>query len=217
MTALTVASIGFVYGALFKLPIREFLPFVAIGIVTWNWISSSLLESGTAFTSYKSILLNQVLHPTSVVVRVFVRNIIILMHNALVIVLLFCFFARPLSLTTFLVVPGLIVVGSIVFVAAVITSFANTRFRDLNQVLAATVSIGFLVTPVIWTTDVLGERAYIANLNPLTHLLGLVRMPLLGMQPPAESWYVAGAILLCLSVAASYTVRKYRYHVPFWL
>lgn len=217
ITALTVASIGFVYGALFKLPIREFLPFVAIGIVTWNWISSSLLEAGTAFTAYKSIMLNQLLHPTSVVVRVVVRNLVILLHNALAIVLLFVVFARPATPTMLFVIPGLILVGSIVFAAAVVTAFTNARFRDLNQVLAAAVSLGFLITPVIWTTDALAERAYIANLNPMTHLLGLVRLPLLGVQPPAESWYIAAAILVCLIATAVHAVRKYRYQVPFWL
>jgi lipopolysaccharide transport system permease protein len=217
MTAMTVASIGFVYAALFKLPIREFLPFVCIGIIVWNWISSSLLEAGTAFVAYKSVLLNQALHPTSVVVRVVVRNVIILLHNALVVVALFIVFGRSVSLTTVLVVPGLVAVGLIVLAASVVIAFACTRFRDLNQVLTAVVSLGFLITPVIWTPDVLGDRAYIANLNPVTHLLNLVRLPLLGTEPAAESWYVAATVFVGLAAAACYTVRKYRHQFPFWL
>jgi ABC-type polysaccharide/polyol phosphate export permease len=217
MTAMTVASIGFVYAALFKLPIKEFLPFVSIGIVIWNWISGSLLEAGTAFVAYKSVILNQVLHPTSVVVRVVIRNMIILLHNAVVVAVLFIVFDRPVSWTTLLVIPGLIAVGLIVLVAAVIAAFACTRFRDLNQVLTATVSLGFLITPVIWTPEVLGERAYIANLNPITHLLGLVRLPLLGTIPAMESWYVAAIMFVGLAIIAFCVVRKYRHHIPFWL
>ncbi len=116
-----------------------------------------------------------------------------------------------------LVFPGTILVGAIIFAAAIIVAFCNARFRDLNQVLAAVVSLGFLITPVIWTVDVLAERAYIATLNPITHLLELIRAPLLGSPPSMTAWYVAGALLIVFSSAAVTLVRKYEYRLPFWL
>ncbi len=218
LTGLTVSAIGFVYGSLFKVPVRDFIPYVAIGLITWGWISSSLIEAGTSFSAYKFVLLNQTLHPSSIVVRVVVRNWFILLHNGLVILLLFLVFGRAPVGQMLLAVPGMLLVGATVFAGATVAAFACTRFRDLQQVLVAMLSLGFLVTPVIWAPEVLGEhRAYIAHLNPITHLLDVVRLPLLGRAPSAVNWLVSGGVLAVLSALAAIMVRRYRHWVPFWL
>lgn len=218
VTGVTVSAIGFVYGSLFKVTVREFIPYVAIGLIIWGWISTSLIEAGTSFLAYKFVLLNQTLHPSSIVVRVVVRNWFILLHNGLVILLLFVVFGRAPSAPMLLAVPGMLVLGATVFAGATVAAFACTRFRDLQQALVAMLSLGALVTPVIWSPEVLGEqRAYIAHLNPFTHLLDLVRLPLLGRIPSTVNWLVSGGMLAVLSALAVFMVRRYRHWIPFWL
>lgn len=218
VTGMTVSAIGFVYGSLFRVPVRDFIPYVAIGLIIWGWISSSLIEAGTSFSAYKFVLLNQPLNPSSIVVRVVVRNGAILLHNGLVILLLFVVFGRIPATQMLMAVPGMLLVGATVFAGATVTAFACTRFRDLQQVLVAFLSLGLLVTPVIWSPEVLGEhRAFIAYINPLTHLLDLVRLPLLGRMPSLVNWIVSSGMMVVLSVMAVFMVRRYRHLVPFWL
>lgn len=218
ITGITVSSIGFVYGSLFKMAVSEFIPYVAIGLIIWGWIATSLIEAGTSFSAYKFVLLNQALHPSSIVVRVFVRNWFILLHNGLVILLLFVVFGRMPSYQMLLALPGMLLVGATVFAGCTVAAFACTRFRDLQQVLVALLSLGLLITPVIWSPDILGEnRAFIAHLNPITHLLDLVRLPLLGRTPSSLNWLVSCGVLAVLSSIAAFMIRRYRHWVPFWL
>ncbi|HQR03312.1 MAG TPA: ABC transporter permease [Rhodocyclaceae bacterium] len=217
LTGMTVGSIGFVYGSLFKAPIKDFLPFLAIGFVTWGWISSSLVEAGECFSAYKSMMLNHVLSPSSVLVRVVFRNWLVLLHNALVIVALLFILQRPLSLVTLLVVPGMLVVGGVIFSTSIIVAFACARFRDLKQVLASALSLGLLITPVIWSPEILKDRIYVAYLNPFSHLLDLIRLPLLAVTPSATNWAVAFGTLLICSMVARIVITRYRHLVIFWL
>lgn len=48
-TAVMVACIGLIFGRLFKSPMSEFLPFLTLGLILWNFISASLVEATTVF------------------------------------------------------------------------------------------------------------------------------------------------------------------------
>ena len=217
VTGLTIAAIGFVYSTLFRLPVSDFMPFLAIGYITWIWISTTFLEASTAFASYRFVLLNHVIRPSSIVLRVVIRNLIVLIHNSLAIVILFAVFGRPLSPGMLMVIPGMLVVGAVVFGLSTLIALVCTRFRDLVQLLNAVMSLAFLITPVIWMPEILGDRAVIARANPLTHLLDLIRLPLLGQQANGTSWLVAAALIGSSAVCASALLRHFRSRIVFWL
>src|SRR6478735_4889964 len=48
--AIMVVSLGVLYAKLFKTEIQDFLPFLCVGSLVWNYISSVLGEAGTLFT-----------------------------------------------------------------------------------------------------------------------------------------------------------------------
>ena len=39
-----VASLGFVFGQVFKTPLKDYLPFLATGLILWNFLSLSLIH-----------------------------------------------------------------------------------------------------------------------------------------------------------------------------
>jgi ABC-type polysaccharide/polyol phosphate export permease len=62
-----------------------------------------------------------------------------------------------------------------------------------------------------------GHRAAFITLNPLFHLIDVVRAPLLGQAPAASSWI---AVLLMLLVGWSATIflfARFRRRLAFWL
>ncbi len=217
MTALTVLTLGFVYGTLFRIRDREFIPYLAIGFVTWSWISASLTEASSAFAAYKPVMLNQSVHPSSIVVRVVVRNLIVLAHNFVVVAIVLPAYGYSLSLVNLLLIPGVLLVGLLILAAAIILAIGGTRYRDLQQLLVVFLGMGFLVTPVIWSPEILVERRYIATLNPFTHLLDVVRMPLLGRVPEVGSWFAVASMAVIVSFIAASLMRRCRFRIPFWL
>src|SRR5579859_4208969 len=82
--AVTIVTLGVLYAYLFNVPIKEYLPFLAVGMVAWGTVSNIVTEACTVFTGAE-IYLRQVPMPKSVFVhRMLVRNVVTLAHNAVI-------------------------------------------------------------------------------------------------------------------------------------
>ena len=51
-----VSAIGFMFSTIFKAPIKEFLPYFAVGQTVWLFISTQVNESCATFVQYQSII-----------------------------------------------------------------------------------------------------------------------------------------------------------------
>src|SRR3954469_22519358 len=82
--AVMVGSLGVLYGELFGIPLDNFLPYLCVGILVWNFIASFLLEGGALFSGAESYI-KQVSLPFSVYVfRSCWSKFIIFAHNAVI-------------------------------------------------------------------------------------------------------------------------------------
>lgn len=215
VNGLTVAAIGFVYSALFSLPLQDYFPYLVAGYMFWLFLSSSLTEISGSLASYRFILHSHPVVPLAVLLRVYTRNVIILLHNMPIILIAMAFYSSAPGATALLVIPGFLIVSIGLISISGVLAFVCSRFRDVQMILNAAVGVLFLITPVIWSPDILTERAYIAYLNPLTHVLDILRKPLLGEVPSALNYYASlgfafGSLILFLAVYRTYH-KKYVY------
>src|SRR5690606_38293826 len=51
-----IFTIGVVFGHIFKTPMQEFLPFLAIGLILWGFISSVITEGCMGFIAAEGII-----------------------------------------------------------------------------------------------------------------------------------------------------------------
>src|SRR5215470_3133302 len=58
-TGIVVAVLGLVWSTLWKVPVADFVPFVAISLIVWTMVSGTLAEAATLFASTGPIFLNQ--------------------------------------------------------------------------------------------------------------------------------------------------------------
>ncbi len=65
----------------------------------------------------------------------------------------------------------------------------------------------------------LPQRAalYLLDLNPVYHLLEIVRLPLLGMVPRAANWAVALGLALAGWCAALLLFGRFKRRIAYWL
>jgi ABC-2 type transport system permease protein/lipopolysaccharide transport system permease protein len=94
---------------------------------------------------------------------------------------------------------------------------ASARFRDIPRIVASLAQIVFLITPIIWTPDALGPRAYLAYVNPFFHLIEIVRAPLLGLLPSAQTVVVTLAITAINLLATALFFIRYRSRIAYWI
>jgi lipopolysaccharide transport system permease protein len=115
------------------------------------------------------------------------------------------------------VLPGLFLVFANQIWLGIVVAVLSTRYRDVAQLIATTIQIAVFATPIMWPVSSLGDSRFIANVNPLYHLVEIVRGPLLGTAPPLMSWMVAtGVCAIGYLVAIALLTRGSR-RIVYWL
>ncbi len=82
-----------------------------------------------------------------------------------------------------LVLPGLVLLFLNSIWLGIVIAILSTRFYDVPQIVANLLQVVFFSTPIIWQAKALGDAPLIAEINPIYHLVEVVRAPLLGRQP----------------------------------
>ncbi len=216
-TAVMVASLGFLYAALFHMNLREYLPFIALSQVLWGFLAGMVTDGCTCFTQAEGII-RSVRMPLFVqALRTLVRNLLVLAHNVVVIVVVFAVLSVWPGWTALWTVPGLLV-WLIAGVAVCLPLGAIcARFRDIPPIVGSVMQIAFFITPVIWLPNQLGTRAHWMLFNPFFDLLEIVRAPLLGSTASFHVWVAALVITLVLCVASVALFARVRGRVAFWI
>ena len=214
-----ITVLGIVFGTLFRQPLAEMLPYLAIGLIVWGFLSTLINEACTGFITAQETILQVRMPLFTHLMRILWRNTIILGHNLLILPLLFLLFMKPLTPLALWVLPGFILL--ILNAAWVMLVFALvcTRFRDVTQIVQNIVQVMFYVTPIIWSASLLPDPVGTAviDFNPLYHLINLVRAPLIGEAPSALNWTVATLMALIGWVAALTLFGRYHKKIPYWL
>ena len=99
---------------------------------------------------------------------------------------------------------------------ALLLGLLSARFRDIPYMIASVTQLLFLVTPIMWSADQIGNKL-IVELNPFYHLIEVIRAPLLGAVPPPETWAaVVGVTAAGWVVTLAFFVR-FRERIAYWI
>jgi len=216
--AILIATLSFVFGIVLGSSIATLLPSLAIGIILWTFISSSVQEGCTSFILAEQIIRQLPIPLFAQIQRVVARNIVILLHNAVLIPAILAF-SVGFSWTDFLSIPAFALLVANLLWSALLVAVICTRFRDMPQIIANLLQVAFYLSPVIWLPELLssGHHRWLLELNPFYHLLEIVRAPLLGKLPAMESWIVSGLMAVLGWLLAIFTFSRYRHRIPYWL
>jgi ABC-type polysaccharide/polyol phosphate export permease len=214
-----IGALGLVFGTLFGQPMRDFLPFLAAGLVIWGFISSNVSEGCAAFYSAGGLIL-QVKMPLWVHIgRIMWKNIIIFAHNFLIIPLVFLAFYRPVSSNALLALPGFLLLIVNLLWMMMLAAILCARFRDLTQIVLNFLQVVFYLTPVIWNPEIIAQRVgnTLLYCNPFYSLVTIVRAPLLGECPSALNWVIAVALGIVGWLVAIVLYGSRLKRVPYWI
>ena len=214
---ISIICIAVLGSLLFKVKFSNFFPYVASGMVIWSFISLTITESCMVFLGQMGLIKNVNVPLVSFCLRMFVKNVIILGHSLVVVAIILAFFHVHLNWSFFLFVPGLLIASMTAVALGVLFGFLCARYRDVLQLVQALIGILAFMTPVMWEPSMLGDKAYLAYFNPLTHYIDLLRMPLLGQVPPVSSYLVTLSISGILLIVAAWYYQIYRKRLVYWL
>ena len=214
-----VVAVGAVGSAIWHQDIYEYVPFLASGMVAWLFVSTIVTESCTMLISGQALFRNIRFDYSVLAFALVWRNFIVLLHNFIVYFLV-ALILKPslLSLTAILVLPGLVLVVANAVWVSLLLGIICLRFRDVQQLVASIMQIAMLITPLFWPADTLtGPKRFVfVDLNPLYHVLDVIRGPLMGRVPDAFSY----GMLIAMTIGGwwlTYAMfERFRRRIAYW-
>jgi lipopolysaccharide transport system permease protein len=217
-TAVMVAAMGGIYAALFKMNLRDYLPFLALSLVLWNFLGTLAGEACAGYTQSESMIRSVRMPYSLYAARIVLRNGLVLAHNAVVIVAVFALLRVWPGAAALLALPGLALWVVDAVALAILLGALCARFRDIPPIVGSIVQMAFFVTPVIWKPELVGaDKQWMLPFNPCFSLLDVVRAPLLGNIPPAEIYFSAILYSLALLTVTWVLFVRVRGRIAFWV
>jgi len=217
--AITVYSMGYLYGHLFHIPIQEYFPYLIAGMLGWSLLSTTVTELVDTF-SLSQVMLKQIKLPYSLYVhRITAKNMIIFFHNLLVMIPLI-FFQTNIKMDwhLLLLLPGLLFIYVNAICYGIVLAMIGARYRDIPQIIKSFITVIFFVTPIMWKLDILPpDKQLIVLLNPFYSFIELLRGPLIGYTPHVLNFIIVSAIT-CIGMVLCYVLfSAHRARIIYWL
>ena len=217
-TAVMVVALGVLYSTLFKMELHDYLPYLAMSLVLWGFLSTLVADACTCFLQAEGMIRSVRLPFTLYATRVVVRNVLVLAHNVPVIVLVYAYFDVWPGLAALEALPAIVLWLIDGLAVCLLLGAVCARFRDIPPIVASVMQIAFFVSPILWKPELLqGASATWLPLNPFYTLLEIVRAPLLGMAPAWHIWASALAYSIALCAAAWLAFARVRGRLAFWV
>lgn len=215
-----VIVMGLKFGYLMGKDPAVFLPYVAVGYMTWRFMVAILNDASTTFRTHRSYIMDGKVRFTDYLFRSVARASFNLAFAVVVVaaVLAWSPHASVAGLLTLFITFPLVIVNMVW--VGICLSFFGARYPDTHEAISAVLIAGFLLTPIIWDVasfppDTL--RGSLTRLNPAFHLVEVVRDPVLGTMPETNSIIIVVAMAIVGWGLAAWMYRRYARFVPLWL
>jgi ABC-type polysaccharide/polyol phosphate export permease len=215
--AIFIVLLGFIYSRLFHQELAVFLPYIAMGLITWGFISGTATEACNAFIENGGII-KQIRLPYSIyAMRMIWRSFIVFLHTVVLIIPIAIFFRMDIGWTWLLAIPGMFLVVLNQIWLSIVIGILATRFRDITQLVGTAIQISMFVTPIMWPVSAIPDARFIAEINPFYHLIQLVRAPLLGDVVEPLSWIVVSGMCFVGYGLAALALTRASPRLVYWL
>lgn len=146
------------------------------------------------------------------------RALLIFAHSIVIIPVIWVLFGTPDFSAYWAFVVGLPLVSVTVISLSILIGLLSCRFRDAGQAIGNALQVVYFLTPVMWMSEFLPERAvWVVELNPFAQMLFLLREPLLGVVPGLYTWVVCSVMAIVSLLAALTCLQLYGRRAVHWM
>ena len=217
-TAIMVVAMGVIYPYLFHMAARRYVPYLAIGLIVWQALSSIANEGCTTFLSEESVI-QQVPVPFSIhAYRGVCRNFLVLAHSLAIVPFGMLVLRMPVDWRLITIVPAFALLAINGIWLSILLGLVSARFRDVPPIVANFMQVLFFLTPVMWPIEALsGSSRSIAEMNPFFAAIDIIRSPLLGAAPASTSWPIM-LMTTALGCGVGFVLfARFRTRIAYWI
>ncbi len=215
---ITVSIISLVWSIIFSFDIKEYFPKVFIGFTTFYFLTSFITGSTEIlYGKYKGIILSLGVGLNIIILRHIIFLVLEYLMFIPVYILIILFLGNNISLSIFLLIPGLILIIINGYLLTFLFSLLSARFRDFALFISSIMGAAFLLTPILWDKERLGEYENFVYLNPFTSMIEAIRDPLIGEPINPLIYFVLLLLILIGFFTCSIFYRYKKKLFNFWL
>lgn len=212
-----IATIGWFYSEIFGMKMDDYLPFLTLGFVVFNFMSLSITEASAIFANEATSIKQSLLPLSFYIYKLIYRQIIVFVHNITIYVLVCVIYPPSVSAVMLLAIPGFVLMVLTAFFVGLVIGPISARFRDIPPIIASLVQVFFFITPIFWTVGNVPKRGVFVNINPFYHYLEVVRQPLLGNAPTSLNWIVVVGLTIGFGLVSFIFFSRYRSKITYWV
>jgi len=215
--AIGVVGLGLVWGTLLSQTLAEFIPSLTVGLILWQLISTTVMESSTVFSRQAQLIRNLQLPFLIYPVQLVIRQLITFFHNFIVLGVVFIFYPPAFGVGLIFAGIGFIFLVLNLLWIAILVGMLGARFRDIEQIIPAIMPLLFFLTPVIYKSSNVGVNQAVIWLNPFTYFITIVRDPMFGIIPDWHVYLVFSLITVLGWGVALLVFSRRRNRIPYWV
>lgn len=213
-----IFSISLIYSQLLSVEIDTYIPYLSFGVVTWIFISTTIVESCDSFVAYSGYI-KQIKIPILIfVLRILVRNNIIFLHNFPMLIFILLFFNIKLTLDMIpMLLLGIIVLNINLLWMSILIAIFSTRYRDVQHMIGVMIQPIFFITPVIWNESTIKNSRFVIDFNPFYYLVESIRGVFIGENLTFEMLVYLGVIGVVGVFIAIIIFYRFHKKIVLWL
>jgi len=210
---------GLIWGAVFGLHPADFIPFLAIGFSVWAVVAGAMLEGCNTFVISHGYI-KQIPLPQSIFIfRTLLTQIYLMSIGVVTALGVLLFFGKLSLLSLVYSIPGILIVVAYAYGAIGVMAYLGLRYRDLPHGLAGIFNLLFVITPVIYPSEVLIKKGlhFAVYLNPFASLIDVIRTPFLhGVLAETMNYVVSILCVFILIIFRFVLAARWKRYVPYW-
>lgn len=217
---LYIGGIGYFYALLLGRDPLTSIPQFAVAYLIYRLFTSVITESGTVLAGHASFILDGHLCLTDFVFRTLAKALFYL-AAALPFVVIVVAMSPTLNWIGLLTIgPAFFLVLANLFWMSSVTALLGARFPDVNELTGSIFIFAFILTPILWPPEAapMGTpHGVFMRLNPLYHMIEIVRSPLFGKDIELLTHVYMGLMTVTGWLSAALIYRRYSRFVPVWM
>lgn len=201
---------GYMWAIIFAQKPQEFIPFISVGFAVWGFIAGGFVDGCNAFVSGQGFA-KQVALPMEIFICRFMANTLFTASFGMLTAVIIVVLTKDISALPGMVwaLPGLaLVIVCVVFVTGTM-AYLGAIYRDLLHGMSGLFQMLFVVSPVIYTPEILIHRGagFLIFLNPLASMIQIVRVPIINQQLALRHDYLM-VVAMTLFFMATYAALR---------
>jgi len=218
-TSAYVLGLAVIFSHLLKTGLKSFLPYVAVGFISFNLLSGLTRAASTVFVAAADTMKSTRQPLSSYVLRDATIEFIQFGHNMVIYAVFLATGLVPIRPAILIGIPilALIVVNG--FFTALWLGPTVARFRDVGPLVLSVLQVLVFFSPIFYRLSSIGagSRRGLLYWNPFTYLIGAFRSPLIGA--PIRTVDVLGTLVVTVVNVilglAVFSLRRSR--LPYWV